>query len=65
VAGEIRKRDPNYDPNKDPRPDKPAPVVPDLSAIDLKAFLAKLPGWVWAVAVFFGMSFLNKSPVKV
>jgi hypothetical protein len=65
VAGEIRKRDPNYDPNKDPRPDKPAPIVPDLSAIDLKAFLAKLPGWVWAVAVFFGMSFLNKSPVKV
>jgi hypothetical protein len=63
TAGAIRKADPNYDPSKDPRPDKPSPL-PDM-AIDLKALMSKLPGWVWGVVAFFVFNLLNKSPVKV
>jgi hypothetical protein len=60
TAGAIRKADPNYDPLKDPNPDKPAPVLPSLPNIDL----SKLPGWIWGIVAFIAMS-IFKQPVKV
>jgi hypothetical protein len=60
LAGEIDKRRPDYDPNKDPGPHNPppSPILPTMPNIDL----SKVPGWVWAVLAFFGFSFMQRKP---
>jgi hypothetical protein len=60
LAGEIDKRRPDNDPNKDPGPhNQPSPILPSMPNIDLN----KLPGWVWVVVAFIGFSLLQRKPV--
>lgn len=62
LAGEIDKRRPDYDPNKDPGPNNPdKPSLPSLPSLDLNA-LMKHPLFL-IVAFFVGLSFLNRKPV--
>lgn len=62
-AGEIRKRDPNFDPNKVPDPTKPspAPIIPSMPNIDLQA-LSRHP-LVLIAAAFAALMFLSRKPV--
>jgi hypothetical protein len=64
LAGEIDKRRPDYDPNKDPgpsNPDKPGPLIP--ANIDWRA-LTSHPLFLIG-AVFAGLFMISKQPVKV
>jgi hypothetical protein len=61
LAGEIDKRRPDYDPNKDPGPHNPPPLIPSMPNIDLQA-LSRHP-LVLIVAAFAALMFLNRKPV--
>jgi hypothetical protein len=57
VAGELRKRKPDYDPSKDPQPSKPNPLNP------LKGFdWSSLPVWVYILGGLFLARFLQAPP---
>ena len=63
LAGEIDKRRPDNDPNKDPGPHNPgpSPIIPSMPNIDLQA-LSRHP-LVLIVAAFAALLFLSRKPV--
>jgi hypothetical protein len=62
VVGELRKRKPDYDPNKDPRPDKPGPSLPNLGTFDF-ASLLKNPLFLIVAGIFL-LTRLSPQPVQ-
>lgn len=64
TAGEINKTRPDYDPSKDPQPNKPGPT-PVGPNIDIVGLLKSVPAWVWVLGgMFLFMRQPAPQPVK-